>query len=531
MAALSAKTSFLAAMGSLDPSDTLTAWWSSCGSSADLPALVVGLDTPALNRSLASLAPLVRAAAASLGGGENASPQGSERPLSILRCAAALCCACLEGAPGGGGGGGGGVAPRGGAAPLMAAVQALHDALLVMPREGGGREGASALSLAQRACERAWALALPGAAAATPLALMLLLSELAEPTAAAGGGGGVLKRLWALRGALRGVDWEAPDSAGLLELLLRCFVNPAVLRAEAGRRFLGAAMACSAPLALRCHATVRAAFPLPPRRWPEWVADVYARAWAAAAADAGGGGGEAAAAAAAAAAPLPRLLETRVLQDLLFKGMHAAVPAVFASVRAVAGAWAAGGGGGKGRGGEELAALLARCYAPILWRALESPNDALRRNAATLFRDAFPLAPSVCPLAEQVAALTALGDDGAPAVRELGVGFISEALARHWAAFPALARSRLLARLAARAEDGAAPGVRAAAVRGLAALLAAAPGSHGAAAASGALAAAARHVGDRNDRVRAAAVELLGVVAAYRGSFPEGPAPLAGGEE
>lgn len=33
----------------------------------------------------------------------------------------------------------------------MGVVQALHDALLVMPREGAGHEGASALSLAQRA--------------------------------------------------------------------------------------------------------------------------------------------------------------------------------------------------------------------------------------------------------------------------------------------------------------------------------------------------------------------------------------------
>ena len=174
--ALAARSAFLTSLGD---SDALTDWWSSCGSTADLSALVASLEEKTLNRGLTVLAPLVRAAAASLSGGENAAPGGYERPLSLLRCAAALCCACLERADCGGGG-------ARGAAPLMGVVQALHDALLVMPREGAGREGASALSLAQRACERAWAVGLPGAAGATPLAL---LSELAELTAAAGGGG------------------------------------------------------------------------------------------------------------------------------------------------------------------------------------------------------------------------------------------------------------------------------------------------------------------------------------------------------
>lgn len=107
MAALTAaKSSLLASLSTVDPSYTLTEWWTSCGSLADLPALVFALDGPSLSRALTSLAPLVRYAAASLSGGENVAPiSGGDRPLSLLRCAAALCCACLERAEGGGGGG------------------------------------------------------------------------------------------------------------------------------------------------------------------------------------------------------------------------------------------------------------------------------------------------------------------------------------------------------------------------------------------------------------------------------------------
>jgi hypothetical protein len=210
--------------------------------------------------------------------------------------------------------------------------------------------------------------------------------------------------------------------------------------------------------------------------------------------------------------------------------VHAADPAVFASVRRVLAAFArarnpagaaagaaATGGGGSAAARRGLDGALARAYAPVLWRALDARNSAVRRNAATLFRDVFPLgladaasaAERDAAVAQQVAAMAALVDDATPAVREIGVGFIAEALARFWSLLPALARSRLLDRVASRCDDAVAPGVRAEAIRGLTAILAAEPAAHGALASSGALGAAARLLHDKQERVRAAAVELL----------------------
>ena len=533
----------------------LSAWWCE-HESGDHVTLLAQLGDGGSSKAFGLLASLVSAVCSRLAGGEEGENGAQPAPLSpksaqlsqeqcvaTLRAAAGLCLAYTDKWEAGGGAGTTGTGPGAGsrkaagaaaatAASVLACLEALHGSLLVLPRDGT-RDTAAALAAVQRACERAYLAGLPGAITCTPLLVMLLLSELQDP---AGPTAAALRRLYALRAALHGVDLEDPQSATMQELLLRGFLTPGVLRSDTGRKFLAHTMALSDAMALRAHSAVRSAFPLASARWAEWYADIYLRAWSLA--SAGGAGEEEGSAAAAAAAAAPAVtaltIETRCIQDLLHRGLHAALPAVFSSVRELTSRLI----GSRKTGRKDVGAMLARVYAPILWRALDSPNTAVRRNAATLFRDAFPLAASpsasagsgedACSHSEQVRRLTALADDANPAIRELGVGFVAEALARHWGSFPALARSRLIERLAARASDASAPGVRLTAIKGLSLLLVTVPASHAPLTASQALLQVAVHLHDAEPKVRGAACELLGRIEAYKGSFPGGALGVLG---
>jgi hypothetical protein len=85
------------------------------------------------------------------------------------------------------------------------------------------------------------------------------------------------------------------------------------------------------------------------------------------------------------AGPVLRVLEHDCVQDLANHCIHAASPALASALRRVLGAFHAH---KKFRAVDEL---LHRIYEPILWRALRVANAAVRRQAALLFVDAFPV--------------------------------------------------------------------------------------------------------------------------------------------
>jgi len=536
MATVESKMMYSSILGG---ASSLASWWFDCDG-VDFTALLTQVDSASTAKLFTSLGEHVRAACESLerDGGDFCSESNENTPpltpqgkssiprlstIAILKCASTLCTAYLDKVEAvGGKGASANRHPTSSDRAALSVLICLHNSLLVLPRDGS-KEWVGTAAGVQRACERAWVASLPGAAACTPLVIMMLLSELQDP---AGVSTAALKRLYTLRGALGEVDFDSPDSASLLELLLRCFVNPAVLKSDTGRKYLAHIVCLSDAMALRAHSALRSVFPLPSTQWSEWVGDVYLRAWTLASSTSEASPGIGASS---------FTLETRCLQDLIFRGMHASLPQVFNSVRNVVSRLVISRNTG---GRKDIDALLSRIYAPILWRSLDSPNTAVRRNAATLFRDVFPLgedasptsssSPPIAPVALQVQHLTALVDDQNAAIRELGVGFLAEALSRHWASFPHLARTRLCERLALRCDDAGSPGVRVAALKGLISVLVASPASHSTLLSSGALANASRHLHDKNDRVRGAALCLLSTVDAYKGSFPEGVSVLLG---
>lgn len=85
------------------------------------------------------------------------------------------------------------------------------------------------------------------------------------------------------------------------------------------------------------------------------------------------------------AGPVLRALEHDCVQDLANHCIHAASPALASALRRVLGAFHQH---KKFRAVDEL---LHRVYEPILWRALRVANAAVRRQAALLFVDAFPV--------------------------------------------------------------------------------------------------------------------------------------------
>jgi condensin-2 complex subunit G2 len=85
------------------------------------------------------------------------------------------------------------------------------------------------------------------------------------------------------------------------------------------------------------------------------------------------------------AGPVLRALEVDCVQDLANRCIHAATPALASSLRKVLGVLHQH---KKYRAVDEM---LHRVYEPILWRSLKVANAAVRRQAALLFVDAFPV--------------------------------------------------------------------------------------------------------------------------------------------
>ena len=291
-------------------SPSALAGWFSSSKTSDVAALLASVDASTRARVFASVSASAVTASRTLSedgadDAENAPPAGSPLAIDALRGAAAIVFGALEdGAP----------AANAEAAALLGACEALHAALLVLPRSGAlAALAVPAAADLTRACERAWTASLQGAARVAPLVVLTLLADAAsDPSKVTEA---ILKRLWALRGALAAIDFSDEDSSGLLELLLRAFANGGVLRAETGRRFLASVMGLSPLLAARAHGASRASFPLPSRAAADWLADVYLRAWTGAEPD------------------VRAVIETSALQDFAQRGVHAAEPEVFSSVR------------------------------------------------------------------------------------------------------------------------------------------------------------------------------------------------------
>lgn len=160
-------------------------------------------------------------------------------------------------------------------ASFMANVALLHEALLPVPDTI--KEGRQAKSRIIQLCEKLYLQKRPGSEITTPAVIMSLLFEsvdskygLATET--------LLKRIWALRMPLASIDFEDEDNGGLLELILKCFIDPSYTRSETGRKLLGFFFTLSPHVLKLAHGVIKSCFPLPARA-QDTYANVYFRAW------------------------------------------------------------------------------------------------------------------------------------------------------------------------------------------------------------------------------------------------------------
>ena len=372
----------------------------------------------------------------------------------------------------------------------------LHNSIAAIPATT--KEGRACVSAIVKLCERIYLSKGDTATSLLPLTVFQLILDASSPIAGSPddtSSAVLLKRLWTLasRGALAAFDYDDESCDALRDAILRSFTSGKVLSSSTGRNLLTCFLTLSPSLTSASHSTIKSQFPAP-TRVQEWFGLIYLRSWE-----------ESEGAA--------RIcVEETCLQDLLHCGVHAADPSTFESVRRILSLFLQA----RDRKRKGVDSMLSRIALPILWRALECSNAAVRRNAATFLKDAFPLGLSECPtqkrdelIGKQLQALCATADDDCPGVREVGVAAIGLSLERFWEALPLQARLRLLERISARSEDGKAPSVRSAALLATASLIEAQPMCHSELLIRGFIPPLCKLIHDKSEKVRVAAVKLL----------------------
>ncbi|XP_064594781.1 condensin-2 complex subunit G2-like isoform X2 [Liolophura sinensis] len=179
-----------------------------------------------------------------------------------------------------------------------------------------------------------------------------------------------LKRVWAMREAVKLIDVCSQASEHVRGLLLHCYMHVSYLKSDEGRRFLSFLFSLGQNMIEFIHNTIKNQLPVAPRSFLEHYGEVYFRAWR------------------VASGQCLQKIEVSCIQDL----MHHAVHAKRQSSRSMAFVLRKVLGyihkQKKQRGVDEM---LLRLYEPILWRSLKVANGAVRANSAALLVDAFPL--------------------------------------------------------------------------------------------------------------------------------------------
>jgi len=361
-------------------------------------------------------------------------------------------------------------------------VLLLHDQIFFVKGDAGETLRSAILKL----CMRYFAQGRAEAEAVTPQMVPALLVHATQPEAKEAD----VKRLMSVKEAFFSFDLDHETADGLKELILRTFMSPMFLRTKEAQRFLEFALTLNADLVKDIHSTVLNQIPSSNPQQLQALGNVYFKAWA------------------KADGAVRLALESAAIQDLMHKGITAAVPATFASVRRVLGAMA------EHKKAPGVDAMLTRLFAPVLWRALDAPNAGVRRNAAVLWLDTFPLGDISGPtpayealLQKQFDALAGLLVDASPEVRVVGVHGAARVLSQFWELIPTATIKAIVGTLVTQcARDASAYAVRAAVADAVAFLLDQ-PLAHGTVAQVLPLLAPLLH--DKHVKVRAACARLL----------------------
>ena len=373
------------------------------------------------------------------------------------------------------------------AAPeVLQVAEQLHDIIFDLqdPR-------ASALQSAiVELCEEWWLGERAGGDQLVPQTISYLLVRALQDSATAAD----VRRLYAFRTALTVLDYADESIMALKKLLLHCLIQPTILRNPEGRKLCVYFFGLHPPFILEMHRAIKAQIPVCRKSLRELYGEVYFRAWR------------------AASGVYLEKIEEGCLQDLMFHAVHASSTMMATALRQVLDYTHQQ---KRQRGVDQM---LLRLYEPILWRSLKVANPHVRRNAATLFVEAFPLQDPTKPMVEldtllqmQFEALASLLRDSAVAVRVVAVQGVCRVTALY---FPELlplqtARGLLLQLVRELAHDASANTVRVAVFQGLKYLVAQNSSAACLSMVKGLLPPLAPLLNDGSERVRAALLDLL----------------------
>lgn len=400
---------------------------------------------------------------------------------------------------------------------LTQCVVALHDMMYPLLLNGGISSVGTALVLEEISllCEAYWLHRRPGAERAVALTLHYLMTKIvasgsqlpiAAPPSSQGAAGvrrGDVHRAFQMRGAFRKIDFGDEDStSSLRRLMVRAAIMPGVVRLADGFGLVASFLTLHVALLEELHQAIKCQL----RGGRKWQTDKYAaiyfRAWRLAMA-AGAGGPQ-----------VLTALENDCIQDLMSLAVHVQSTALSNTLARLLSFFH------KHKPQQGVDEMLCRLYAPILWRSLSVANPLVRRNAAVLFLDAFPVqdpAGSQREIEEAIQAqcntFSALLFDPYEGVRKVAVLGVARALSLYWELIPAATTARLLSQIEDLAQDRTSPAVRAAVFDGLGAIL---ENSLAHAALRQLLGKLAPAIHDTSEKVRTAFVALLIAIKPYR---------------
>ncbi|EDQ85542.1 uncharacterized protein MONBRDRAFT_34252 [Monosiga brevicollis MX1] len=258
-------------------------------------------------------------------------------------------------------------------------------------------------------------------------AVIMALEEKANQSA--------IKRLYSMREAFMALDYDHESSVALKSCLLQCVVEPQFLNVLEGRRFLSFLFGLHLNFTEQLHTNIKSTLPHCPKSFISAYGEIYYRAWR------------------GASGAYQTTIENACIQDLIYHALHARKPAFRGPnmplmLRTMLNDFHEK---KQERGVDEM---LTKLYEPLLWRALKVANPFVRRNAACLLADVFPLTnpnasrpENEALLEHQVDALQELLTDPHAAVRATGVQAVCRVLCGYWELFPANALSGILTKV------------------------------------------------------------------------------------
>ncbi|XP_071503358.1 condensin-2 complex subunit G2-like [Diadema antillarum] len=307
---------------------------------------------------------------------------------------------------------------------MVETMTILHGVLLDLPDSASKLQHNIA-----KLCQSWWNSGLVDRELLVPNTIMYFLVKTLQPS----GTGADIKLLYTMREAFSHLSLTDESSKALKELLEQCIISPTYLKVDEGRKFLSFLFGLEEQLVERLHAAIKNQLPSCPKNMLDYYGEVYFKAWR------------------NASPPLSAKIETCCIQDLMHCAIHArrvGTRSLSLILRQLLSYFT------KQKRQQGVDKMLLDLYEPILWRAFNVANAAVRANAAALLIDAFPLQDPTASkedtdslLQKQIDILQGFLDDPCPVVRVTGIQGVCRILGVFWELIPAHVLTTFLSKL------------------------------------------------------------------------------------